>query len=77
MGVSEHLDISIFTIAHAIWITPQGRRMDITPWPIPPDKRVLFLPDSRVAIKRGYTAGYRTVISKDLESGQLNFTKMN
>jgi hypothetical protein len=61
----ETLDISMYTIAHAIWITPQRRRMDITPWPIPPDKRVLFLPDSRVAIKRGYTAGYRTVYSAD------------
>lgn len=61
----ETLDVSMNTIAHAIWITPQGRRMDITPWPIPPERRVLFLPDSRVAIKRGYTAGHRTVYSTD------------
>jgi hypothetical protein len=61
----ELLDVSIHTIAHGIWITPQGRRMDITPWDFGPERRTLFLPDERVAAKRGYTAGYRTVYSKD------------
>ena len=61
----ELIDISIHTIAHAIWITPTGRRRDITPWPHPPDRRILFLPDARVAIKRGYTAGWRSVFAAD------------
>jgi hypothetical protein len=61
----ETLDISMHTIAHAVWISPQGRRMDITPWDIPPERRILFLPDERVALKRGYTAGHRTVYSID------------
>jgi len=61
----ELVDVSIHTVAHAIWITPQGRRMDITPWSYKPDRRVMFLPDERVAIKRGYTAGCRTVFTSD------------
>jgi hypothetical protein len=61
----ELIGISIHTIAHAIWITPQGRRVDITPWQYAPERRVLFLPDSRVAIKRGYTAGFRSIYTKD------------
>ena len=61
----ELIDISIHTVAHAIWITPTGRRRDITPWRYPPDRRILFLPDARVAIKRGYTAGWRTVFAAD------------
>ena len=39
--------------------------MDITPWQFPPERRVLFLPDPRVAKKRGYTAGYRSVYTTD------------
>lgn len=61
----ETRDISIHTIAHAIWITRFGKRVDITPWNQPPKRRVLFLPDPRVAIKRGYTAGFRTIFAKD------------
>jgi len=61
----ELRDISMHTIAHGIWLTPQGRRMDITPWEFGPERRVLFLPDERVRAKRGYTAGYRSVYSKD------------
>jgi hypothetical protein len=37
--------ISIYTIAHAIWITPQGRRMDITPWAYPPNVTKILWPD--------------------------------
>ncbi len=61
----ELIDVSIRTIAHAIWITPQGSRMDITPWKFPPERRTLFLPDEIVATKRAYTAGYQTIYSKD------------
>lgn len=61
----ELRDISLHTVAHGIWVTPQGRRMDITPQEIGPERRILFLPDVRVAIKRGYTAGWRSVYSKD------------
>lgn len=55
----------IYTEAHAIWITPQGRRRDITPQQLPPDRRILFLPDCRVAAKRGVTVGYTTILSTD------------
>jgi hypothetical protein len=61
----ETVNISMETIAHAIWITPTGKRMDITPWAFPPQKRILFLPDEKVAQKRGYAAGFRTVYSTE------------
>jgi hypothetical protein len=61
----ELVDVSIHTVAHAIWVRPTGRRMDITPWEHPPQRRILFLPDERVAIKRGYTAGVRSVYAQD------------
>jgi len=61
----EYESIDIHTEAHAIWITPQGRRVDITPRELPPERRILFLPEPRVAIKRGYTAGYNMVLSSD------------
>jgi hypothetical protein len=61
----ELRDVSIHSIAHAIWITLQGRRIDITPWRFSPNRRILFLPDETVAAKRGYTAGRRTVFTTD------------
>ena len=61
----EEINISIHTIAHAIWITPQNKRLDITPWRYSPGKRTMFLPDERVAVKRGYTVGWSTITSKN------------
>jgi len=58
----EH--INIHTEAHAIWITPQGRRTDITPHRFPP-KRILFTVDPRVSQKRGFTVGHKTILSRD------------
>jgi hypothetical protein len=61
----EIASICIYTIAHAIWITTQGRRTDVTPQFKHDGRRILFLPDERVAIKRGVTAGYRTIYTSD------------
>lgn len=61
----EYVETSISTEAHAIWISPQGKRRDITPREVFPDRRILFTPDPRVAKKRGYTASVRTILSND------------
>jgi hypothetical protein len=61
----EEIEVSIHTVAHAIWITPRGDRMDITPWRCSSQKRILFLPDACVAAKRGYTAGWSTVFAQE------------
>lgn len=61
----EYISVSIHTVAHAIWVTRFGKQVDITPWQFPPKQRILFLPDDRVAVKRGYTAGRRSIFTKD------------
>ena len=62
---NEFEDRSIEAEAHAIWIDRLGkRRFDITPHDFQP-ARVLFLPDPKVAKKRGYTAHPRTMVSDD------------
>jgi hypothetical protein len=62
---NEYEHRSIEGEAHAIWEDRFGKkRIDITPHDFQP-KRVLFLPDPRVAIKRGYTAHPRTLLSDD------------
>ncbi len=61
----EYEDIEVRTEAHAIWISPQGGRRDITPRALHNERRILFLPDASVAIKRGITAGYTTILSSD------------
>ncbi len=49
--------------AHAVWMDPFAKkRLDITPHDFQP-KRILFLPDARVALKRGYTAPPKLLIS--------------
>ena len=56
---------SIEAEAHAIWIDRPGKkRFDITPHDFQPE-RVLFLPDPKVAAKRGYTAHPRVLLSDD------------
>ena len=51
--------------AHAIWMDRFGKkRVDITPHDFQPE-RVIFLPDSEVAKKRGYTAHPRIPLSDD------------
>lgn len=61
---NEYEKRAIEAEAHAVWIDPTGKRLDITPHEFQP-KRVLFAPDSRVAEKRGYTAGPVKVLSDD------------
>lgn len=61
----EYEEMSLQTEAHGIWIDPGGRRRDITPRELRPDKRVLFVPDPRVAEKRGYTSIQRTILSNN------------
>ena len=50
--------------AHAVWISPIGKRLDITPHEFQP-KRVLFSPDEVVAVKRGFTAPPKLMLSDD------------
>ena len=61
----EYIDLCIKSEAHAIWITPQGKRRDMTPQDIYPDRRILFTPDPQVAVKRGYTAVVKTILPLD------------
>src|SRR2546430_17627955 len=72
----EFEDNSMHTEAHAVWITSQGIWMDITPRSIAPDKCLLFLPDRRVAAKRGYTAGHRTILSTDSKTRAVEAFKI-
>ena len=61
----EYEEHSIETEAHAIWIDAFGRkRVDITPHEHQPE-RLLFLPDPRVAIKRGYTVPPKHFLTDD------------
>jgi hypothetical protein len=51
--------------AHAIWVDRLGmKRVDITPHLHQP-KRIIFLPDNRVAKKRGYTTVPGLILSND------------
>lgn len=50
--------------AHAVWLSPTGKKLDITPHRFPA-KRVLFSVDTRVAKKRGYTAAPKLIISQN------------
>lgn len=61
----EHENVCLFTEAHAVWITPSGKRRDITPQRLPAGSRVLFLPEPEVAKKRGYSSHFKTILSTD------------
>jgi hypothetical protein len=62
---NEHENRTIEGEAHAIWEDRFGKkRIDITPHDFQP-RRVLFLPDPKVALKRGFTAHPRIVLSDD------------
>lgn len=62
---NEYEHYSINPEAHAIWVDRFGKkREDITPHLHQP-KRILFLPDSRVAKKRGYTTAPNLILSND------------
>ena len=62
---NEYEGKSIEAEGHAIWVDPFGkRRLNITPHDHQPD-RVLFLPDPRVALKRGFTTHPKHLLSDD------------
>jgi len=62
---NEYEDRYIEGEAHAIWVDRYGKkRVDITPHDHQPIK-VLFLPDKRVAEKRGYTNPPKLMLTDD------------
>lgn len=61
---NEYRDRSIEGEAHAVWLSPTGRRRDITPHRFQPD-RVLFAEDASVQAKRGYTYPPKLILSSD------------
>jgi hypothetical protein len=60
----EYEDILLHAEAHCVWVGPQGSQVDITPHAVRV-RRPLFLPDERVAEKRGYTPTFETIYSKN------------
>ncbi len=62
----EFENMSIWSEAHAIWKQPDGKRIDVTPHDLSPS-RLLFAPDPKVALKRGYTASLSLILSTDPE----------
>jgi len=63
---NEIENMSITGEAHAIWKHPNGKRIDITPHDFHPE-RIVFVPDPKVALKRGYTASPLLILSDDPE----------
>ncbi len=62
---NEYEDKCIQGEAHAIWMDKyKKKKFDITPHQFQPE-RVLFLPDEKVALKRGYTAAPKLILSDD------------
>ncbi len=49
---------------HAVWRSKGGKVVDVTPHEHQP-KRLLFAPDAGVALKRGYTAGPKLMLTND------------
>lgn len=58
----EFKDRYITAIAHGIWLSDKGKKLDVTPHEFQPT-RLLFAPDDRVASKRGYTAPSKLMLS--------------
>ncbi len=58
--------MSITGEAHAVWKHPNGKRIDITPHDFRPE-RIVFVPDPKVELKRGYTASPLLILSDDPE----------
>ena len=63
---NEFQDLMIASEAHAVWEQPNGKKIDITPHRFQPE-RIVFVPDPRVAIKRGYTAPFQFILSSNPE----------
>jgi hypothetical protein len=61
---NEYENTVISSEAHAVWERPNGEKTDITPHRFPP-KKILFVPDPKVELKRGYTAGPNLTLSDD------------
>jgi hypothetical protein len=55
---------AIIGVAHGIWISISGRRLDITPHQAAPE-RIIFSEDKKVALKRGYTLPPKLILSTD------------
>ncbi len=77
---NELEDRVITSEAHAVWREWNGKRHDITPHQFQP-VRVLFSPDTRVALKRGYTTPYKLILSSDprvraIEEFDLEISRM-
>lgn len=59
-------DIAIESEAHSVWITNSGKRIDVTPRPYFFGKSLLFVIDSNVYKKRGYTAQFNKCFTDDI-----------
>jgi hypothetical protein len=59
---NEFENLMIASEAHAVWEHPNGKKIDITPHQFQP-QRIIFVPDPKVAIKRGYTAPFQLILS--------------
>lgn len=60
----EYVGMYIQGEAHGIWQSPFGKKTDITPHDLGP-RRILFAPDPRVALKRGFTTPPKLIQSQD------------
>lgn len=59
---NEFENLMIASEAHAVWEHPNGKKIDITPHRFQP-QRIIFVPDPKIAAKRGYTAPFQLIFS--------------